>query len=71
VPMHFGTVPPPFATEQNVRSAFRGDQRLRILTPVREGSSDRLVRSGSLTVDHGGDRGVILQLESCGGSGAP
>jgi L-ascorbate metabolism protein UlaG (beta-lactamase superfamily) len=36
VPMHFGTLPPPFATEQDVRSAFRGDQRLRILIPGRE-----------------------------------
>jgi L-ascorbate metabolism protein UlaG (beta-lactamase superfamily) len=36
VPMHFGTLPPPFATEQDVRDAFRGDARLRILTPGRE-----------------------------------
>jgi L-ascorbate metabolism protein UlaG (beta-lactamase superfamily) len=36
VPMHFGTLPPPFATEQDVRNAFRGDQRLRILIPGRE-----------------------------------
>jgi L-ascorbate metabolism protein UlaG (beta-lactamase superfamily) len=33
VPMHFGTLPPPFATEQDVRSAFHGEPRLRILVP--------------------------------------
>jgi len=36
VPMHFGTLPPPFATEQDVRKAFEGDRRLRILTPGKE-----------------------------------
>jgi L-ascorbate metabolism protein UlaG (beta-lactamase superfamily) len=36
VPMHFGTLPPPFTTEQDVRRTFRGDPRLRILTPGRE-----------------------------------
>ena len=36
VPMHFGTFAPPFATEQDVRSAFRDDPRLRVLTPGRE-----------------------------------
>jgi L-ascorbate metabolism protein UlaG (beta-lactamase superfamily) len=36
VPMHFGTLPPPFATERDVRSAFEGDPRLRILIPGRE-----------------------------------
>ncbi len=36
VPMHFGTLPPPFATEADVRAAFRGDPRLRVLVPGRE-----------------------------------
>jgi L-ascorbate metabolism protein UlaG (beta-lactamase superfamily) len=33
IPMHVGTLPPPFATIEDVRAAFRGDARLRILTP--------------------------------------
>ena len=36
VPMHFGTLPPPFATERDVRDAFRGDARLRVLAPGQE-----------------------------------
>lgn len=36
VPMHFGTLPPPFATAEEVRAAFRGDPRLRLLVPGRE-----------------------------------
>jgi L-ascorbate metabolism protein UlaG (beta-lactamase superfamily) len=36
VPMHIGTLPPPFATERDVRDAFRGDARLRMLVPGRE-----------------------------------
>ncbi len=36
VPMHYGTLPPPFATEREVRAAFRGDARLRLLVPGRE-----------------------------------
>lgn len=36
VPMHIGTLPPPFATEADVRNAFRGDSRVRILVPGRE-----------------------------------
>jgi hypothetical protein len=34
--MHFGTLPPPFATEADVRAAFRGEPRLRVLVPGRE-----------------------------------
>lgn len=33
VPMHYGTKVGPFATENEVREAFRGDSRLRVLTP--------------------------------------
>ena len=36
VPMHIGTLPPPFATEADVRAAFRGDARLRVLVPGTE-----------------------------------
>jgi L-ascorbate metabolism protein UlaG (beta-lactamase superfamily) len=36
IPMHWGTLPPPFATEAEVRAAFRGDRRARLLTPGRE-----------------------------------
>jgi L-ascorbate metabolism protein UlaG (beta-lactamase superfamily) len=36
VPMHFGTMPPPFATIDDVRRAFRGDKRVRIPTPGSE-----------------------------------
>ena len=36
VPMHFGTLPPPFTTEREVRDAFRGDARLRLLVSGRE-----------------------------------
>lgn len=36
VPMHYGTLPPPFATADDVRKAFRGDARLRMLQPGRE-----------------------------------
>ena len=36
VPMHIGTLPPPFATENDVRAAFRGDARVHILVPGRE-----------------------------------
>lgn len=33
VPMHIGTLPQPFATAADVRSAFRGDQRVHLLVP--------------------------------------
>jgi L-ascorbate metabolism protein UlaG (beta-lactamase superfamily) len=33
VPMHYGTKVGPFATEDEVRAAFRGNARLRVLTP--------------------------------------
>lgn len=36
VPMHYGTLPPPFATVQDVRDAFRGDSRLHMLQPGQE-----------------------------------
>lgn len=36
VPMHVGTLPPPFATMEDVRRAFGADPRLRILVPGRE-----------------------------------
>ena len=36
VPMHIGTLPPPFATAADVREAFRGDRRLRLLVPGQE-----------------------------------
>jgi L-ascorbate metabolism protein UlaG (beta-lactamase superfamily) len=36
VPMHYGTSVAPFATEANVRAAFRGDRRLQVLVPGEE-----------------------------------
>ena len=33
VPMHIGALPAPFATIDDVRSAFKGDGRLRLLVP--------------------------------------
>lgn len=33
VPMHWGTLPPPFASEAEVRRAFGSDKRARILVP--------------------------------------
>ena len=33
IPMHWGALPPPFATEAQVRKAFAGDKRTRILVP--------------------------------------
>ena len=33
VPMHVGTLPPPFATMADVRKAFHGDRRLREMVP--------------------------------------
>lgn len=36
VPMHVGTLPPPFATMEDVRRAFREDRRLRVLVPGTE-----------------------------------
>lgn len=38
VPMHVGTLPPPFATVDDVRRAFRSDNRLRVLAPGTEGT---------------------------------
>lgn len=38
VPMHYGALPPPFATEAEVRAAFKGDRRLTMLTPGEERS---------------------------------
>lgn len=38
VPMHIGTLPPPFATMDDVRAAFKGDARLRVLVPGIENS---------------------------------
>jgi L-ascorbate metabolism protein UlaG (beta-lactamase superfamily) len=36
VPMHYGTSVAPFATEAEVRAAFRGDRRLQVLVPGEE-----------------------------------
>ena len=36
VPMHYGTSGAPVATEAEVRAAFRGDRRLRVLAPGEE-----------------------------------
>jgi L-ascorbate metabolism protein UlaG (beta-lactamase superfamily) len=36
VPMHYGALGPPFATEAEVRAAFRGDRRLRVPAPGEE-----------------------------------
>jgi L-ascorbate metabolism protein UlaG (beta-lactamase superfamily) len=36
VPMHIGTLPPPFASADDVRRAFGQDARLRLLVPGRE-----------------------------------
>jgi L-ascorbate metabolism protein UlaG (beta-lactamase superfamily) len=33
IPMHWGALPPPFATEAEVRKAFAGEKRARILVP--------------------------------------
>ena len=38
VPMHYGALGPPFATEAEVRAAFRDDRRLRMLVPGEEKS---------------------------------
>jgi len=38
VPMHYGASGSPFATEADVRAAFRGDRRLRMLVPGEEKS---------------------------------
>jgi L-ascorbate metabolism protein UlaG (beta-lactamase superfamily) len=38
VPMHYGTSVAPFATEAEVRAAFRGDRRLQVLVPGEERS---------------------------------
>ena len=36
IPMHIGTLPPPFATVDDVRHAFPGDRRVRVLVPGQE-----------------------------------
>ena len=36
IPMHFGALPPPFATEAEVRAAFRGNNRVMLLSPGEE-----------------------------------
>lgn len=33
IPMHYGTLPAPFATRADVAAAFRGDSRVRLATP--------------------------------------
>jgi len=36
IPMHYGSLPPPFATQQEVAAAFGADPRHRLLTPGKE-----------------------------------
>ncbi len=36
IPMHYGSLPPPFATREEVAAAFGADPRIRLLTPGKE-----------------------------------